>query len=127
MIFLEDIYSIINTAIELAFFEQKYNLNFYEYLNSENLKREQVLSLINSTLFVSIKDQVEEINLYLDGGDSSSFFREAYGWLGKPRARKIRDYLSNIMEDTKKYEQSKRRGRKSGSKNKKKSISSTTK
>ena len=80
MIFLEDIYSIINTAIELAFFEQKYNLNFYEYLKSENLKREQVLSLINSTLFVSIKDQVEEINLYLDGGDSSSFFREAYGY-----------------------------------------------
>lgn len=127
MIFLEDIYDVVNIAIERAFFEEKYQLNFYEYLKSENLKREQVLCFINSTLFISIRDQVEELDLYLTGGDSASFVREAYGWLGKPRARKIKDYLSNIMEDANKYEQSKRRGRKPGSKNKKKATSTTNK
>jgi len=127
MIFLEDIYDVVNIEIERAFFEEKYQLNFYEYLKSQDLKREQVLSFINSTLFISIKDQVEELDLYLTGGDSASFVREAYGWISKPRARKIKDYLSNIMEDANKYEQSKRRGRKPGSKNKKKTVTTSNK
>lgn len=119
---VEDIYDIVNNAIELAFFDEKYQLNFFDYLRGENFKRDQIKEFIESTLFTSIKDQIDEIDMYLMGGDSAAIFREAYNWLGKPRARKVRDYLNKIIEDSRKYEQSKRGGRKAGSKNKKKAT-----
>ena len=37
--------------------------------------------------------------------------REAYGHLGKPNARKIRDYFTVILEDAQRYEKERRRGR----------------
>jgi hypothetical protein len=125
MAFIEDIYDIVNTAVDIAFVNEKYQLNFFEYLKGENFKKEQVTIFIQSTLFTSIKDQVDELDLYLLGGDSALMLREAYSWMGKPRARKVRDYLNNIMEDARKYEQSKRRGRKPGSKNKKAPATTT--
>lgn len=121
MAFVEDIYDIVNTAVEYAFFQEKYQLNFFEYLKSENFKKEQVTSFIHSTLFVSLKDQVEEMDIYLAGGDSAALLREAYGWMGKPRARKVRDYLNTIIDDAHRYEKSKRKGRKSTTKKKKES------
>jgi hypothetical protein len=127
MLFVEDIYAIVNTAIEQAFFDEKYHLNFYEYLKSIDTKKEIATEFLKSNLFTSIKDQIQEIDMYLDGGESAAILREAYSWMGKPRARKVRDYLNTIVEDAKKYEQSKRRGRKPGSKNKKKGTTTTNK
>ena len=40
--------------------------------------------------------------------------------LGKPTARKIRDYLNKILTDAWKYQNDKRPGRRKGSKNRKK-------
>jgi len=37
--------------------------------------------------------------------------REAYGHLGKPSARKIKDYFNGILEDAQRYEKERRRGR----------------
>jgi len=122
---IEDMFVVINQAIDYAFRQEKYTLNFYDYLQGENFKKDEIDSFFQSTLVVAIKDQVEEIDMYLDGGETAAFVREAYSWMGKPRARKIRDYLNKILEDAKTYEQSKRRGRKPGSKNKKKPETST--
>lgn len=124
---LEDIYEIINSAIDTAFTQEKYQLNFYEYLQGENFKKDQITSFINSSLGVAIVHQIEELELYLNGGDQASFVRESYGWMGKPRARKAKEYLEKIMEDASKYEQSKRRGRKPGSKNRKKPTATANK
>lgn len=117
---LEEIFHIVNTAIDDAFTREKYQLNFFEYLKGENYKRDTVIKFINSNLSVAILNQIEELDIYIEGGPSASLFREAYSWMGKPRARKIREYLNAILEDAKKYEQSKKPGRKPGSKNKKK-------
>lgn len=124
---MEDIYAIVNTAIDYAFYQEKYNLNFYDYLNGEKFKRDDVRTFIESGLSIAIRDQIQEMDLYLDGGIEAAFVREAYNWLGKPRARKIRDYLNQIMEDADKYERSKRRGRKPGSTNKKKPTATANK
>ena len=115
---VEDIYNIINGAIDCAFYQDKYNLNLFQYLNDEKFKRDVVITFIQSGLFVAIKDQIEEIDLYLDGGSDASYVREAYSWLGKPRARKIKEYLQQIIMDAENYEKTKRRGRKPGSKRK---------
>lgn len=124
---LEDIFDIVNTAIDTAFTQEKYQLNFYEYLQGENFKKDIIVEFINSSLGSAIIYQIEEIEMYLEGGDRAAFVRESYGWMGKPRARKVKEYLQKIMEDANKYEQSKRKGRKPGSKNKKKATATANK
>ena len=109
---IEDIHFIVNQAIDYAFTEQKYNLNFYEYLKQENYSKEDTLSFLNSSTGIAIVDQVSEIQLYLDGGDAANVVRESYGWMGKPRARKIKEYLEDIVDGAKEYAKTKRRGRK---------------
>ena len=58
-------------------------------------------------------DLVYDLNEYIKGGKDNDhqLLREAYGHLGKPNARKIRDYFNLILEDAKKYEKERRRGR----------------
>lgn len=124
---LEELYDIVNDAIDRAFTQEKYQLNFISYLKESNFKRDDVLNFIESSLGCAIQDQIEEIDLYLSGGDRAEFVRESYSWMGKPRARKVRDYLDRILEDARTYEQSKRRGRKPGTKNKKKPTAVGTK
>jgi len=115
---VSDIFDLINSAIDTAVVHEKYNLNFYEYLKQENYKREEIQTFLNSSIFLAIQHQIEELDCYLEGGDRAAFFRESYGWMGKPRARKLLDYLKRMIFDAEKYEKSKRRGRKPGSKNK---------
>lgn len=115
---IKQICDIVNQAIDIAFTEQKYNLKFYDYLCDQKYKKIEVTTFINSSLGVAIYHQIEELNIYLEGGEKFSFVKEAYNWMGKSRARKVRDYLNMILEDAKKYEQPKRRGRKPSNKNK---------
>jgi hypothetical protein len=109
---VKEIYDIINIAIDDAFIKEKYQLNFFQFLKGQNFKRKEVISFIDSSLFVAILHQIEELDLYLNGGDRAIYVRESYSWMGKPRARKIKEYLQTILDDAKRYEQSKRPGRK---------------
>jgi hypothetical protein len=115
---LNDLYHIVNQAIDLAFVSENYNLNFYEYLSGEKVKKEDVNAFINSSVGISINHQIEELELYLLGGSSSTDLKEAYSWMGKPRVRKVKDYLNNILKDAERYERTKRRGRKPKTSNK---------
>ena len=115
---LQDIYYIINIAIDDVFFREKYQLNFFQYLKSQNFKRKEVISFINCSLYTSILQQIEELDLYLDGGDVAICVSESYGWMGKPRSRKVKEYLEEILDDAKRYEQSKKPGRKPKTTNK---------
>ncbi len=79
---MEDIYTIVDKAIDVAFEEQKFHLKY-------------------------------DLSEYIKGGKDGEhqILREAYGHLGKPNARKIRDYFNEILDDAKKYEKERRRGR----------------
>lgn len=115
---LRDIYHIVNQAIDLAFMQEKYQLNFFNYLQGENFKKSDIDSLLKSSLWTSINHQIEELDMYLLGGPTANDLREAYNWMGKPRARKVKEYLEKILEDAIRYEKTKRRGRKPKSANK---------
>jgi len=115
-----EIYDVVNTAIDVAVRQDKYNLNLYSFLKAENTKRNEVMSFLQSSLVSQIRDEMSHISLYLNGGPDVSDLREVYGWMGKLRARKFKDYLMKIIEDAEKYEIERRPGRKPGSKNKKK-------
>ena len=58
-------------------------------------------------------DLIDDLSEYIKGGKDNNHqvLREAYGHLGKPNARKIRDYFNRILEDAQRYEKERRRGR----------------
>jgi hypothetical protein len=115
---VEDIYYIVNQAIDLAFMQEKYQLNFFDYLKGENFKKDVVDTFLNSSLKVCIDHQIEELDMYILGGPTANDLREAYSWMGKPRARKVKEYLEKILKDASDYERTKRRGRKPKTSNK---------
>lgn len=117
----DEIYNIVNTAIDIAVSNDKYQLNFYSFLRGENIKRPQITLFLQSNLVSQIRDEISHLDLYLDGGPDVADLREVYGWMGKPRARKYKEYLMKIIEDAEKYEYERRPGRKSENKPNKKS------
>lgn len=108
----ETIYDIVNNAIDVAFTQEKYELNFLSYLRAENTKRKDVLAFLESNLGQSLIDQIQELDMYLSGGNGEQILKEAYEWMGNQRVKKIKNYLNQIIEDAKDYEQSKKPGRK---------------
>lgn len=117
-VLIETIYDVVNEAINLVFSEDKYDLDFFSYLSSQKITRNEIKQFINSYLFTSIVDQVEELNLYLLNDKNSLVLKEAYDWMGETRVLKTRNFLNKIIEDAKNYEQSKKPGRKRKTTNK---------
>ncbi len=102
---MDEVYYDIQQAIDFAFLEQKYVMNSYSYLKVKNIKRTDAQSVLRSPLIKELYSYIKELNLYLDGGQSPDviYARDAYGYLSKPDARKISNYLDNIIEGIKKY------------------------
>jgi hypothetical protein len=110
-----EIYDIVNLAIDRAVIDDVYNLNFYSFLEASKLKRAEVISFLDSVLVSQMYAEIENLDLYLlDVAD----LVEVYGWMGKQRSKRYREYILKIIEDAKRYEQHKKPGRKPGSKSK---------
>ena len=110
---LYQMYDVIEHTIDYAF-KGKFMLNMYEYLTSVKATKRDVEEFINSSTALEINSLILDLEDYMEGGNDSTHkqLREAYGHLGKPEARKIRNYLYEILQDAWKYEQEKRPGRK---------------
>ena len=110
---LHEVYGDVEKAIDLAFNGQ-FVLKFYDYLKIRGTKRLEVEQFIESTTASEISNLVMDLDEYLEGGADNNHkqLREAYGHIPKPQARKIRNYLYNILEDAWKYNYDKRPGRK---------------
>lgn len=107
-----EIYFDVEKAIDLAF-NGKYVLKFYDYLKVKNTKKVFVEEFIESTTASEIKELIKDLEEYVEGGTDNQHkqLREAYGYISKPEARKIKNYLSSILEDAQKYNYDKRRGK----------------
>jgi hypothetical protein len=114
---MNEVYSLIDDAIDQAFVYDRYILNLYDYLKINQAKRDDATEFIKSTTAFSLTELINELDDYLAGGNQQLI--EAYKHVSKPKARKIRDYLNKILMDAKRYEDDKKPGRKKGSKNKK--------
>jgi hypothetical protein len=103
----------VEKAIDLAF-QGSFVLKFYDYLKIKGAKKRDVDEFISSSTAISIKDTVNELSEYLEGGMDNNHkqLREAYGHISKPQARKIRNYLDSIMQDARRYSDDKKPGRK---------------
>ena len=65
---------------------------------------------IKSSTADELRQSIQELSGYINGGDV--VLKEAYGHIPKPQARKIRTYLTKILDDALKYSYDKRPGRK---------------
>jgi len=109
---LQEIYSDVEKAIDYAFNGQ-FVMKFYDYLKIRGTKKVEVEMFIESSTANQLNELVLELESYLEGGSDQEHkqLREAYGHIPKPMARKIKEYLYGILEDARKYNHDKRRGR----------------
>ncbi len=116
---IEDLDDMIEHVIDDVFSSQTFTFSMYNYVRANKLTGPNIDEFINSSTAHEITQLVTELDLYLEGGDDSTHrqVREGYGHLGKPTARKIRNYLDTILDDAWKYKNEKRPGRRKGSKN----------
>ena len=108
-----NVYDMIEHAIDYAFFRGRMQLKFYEFLKYRKTKKYEVDEFINSSTAAELSDLVLQLEEYIKGGNDNDHkqLREAYGHIPKPQARKIRNYLYGILEDAWRYSRDRRPGR----------------
>jgi len=101
-----EIYWEVERTIDYAF-DHKFFLNMYAYLKLKKTKKVDVKEFIESSTAKEIEDIVNDLEKYIEGGSDEEHkqLREGYGHLGKPEARKIKNYLQGIIDDAKRYGQ----------------------
>lgn len=104
-----EIYYDVEKAIDYAF-KGKFVLNFYQYLKIKEVKKQKIEEFIQSNIVLNITELISDLDSYIEGGSDNQHkqLREAYGYLSKPEARKIKNYLQGILDDAEKYNYEKR-------------------
>ena len=113
----EEVYYVLEESIELAF-KGQFVIKLYDYFQVRGVTKVEADQFLRSSTAKELADEVLELKEYIKGGRDSAHqqLRAAYHHIPKPQARKIRDYLSCILEDAIQYSNDKRRGRKRRSK-----------
>ena len=109
----ENVYDLIEHAIDVAFLKGNMQLKFYEFLKYRKTKKYEVDAFIESSTAAELSQLVIELEEYNKGGKDSHHkqLREGYGHISKPQARKIKAYLGGILEDAVRYSNDRRPGR----------------
>ena len=105
----EELYSLVEASVDVAVFQKKYLFNMYGYLKGFGAKRKVATEFLCSQTKCNLEQTISDLDVFIQGGDKT--IREAYGFLSKPEARKIRTYFINIIADAEKYEYDRRPGR----------------
>lgn len=113
---MQEYYYDVERAIDFAFLQKKFILDFYSYLKGKEARGKDAKQFLQSSAAQNVQSLIEELDEYLSGANSEKDnnykqLREAYGHLSKPDVRKIRNYLSSIITDAEKYTYDKRKGR----------------
>ena len=108
------IYYLVDKAIDEVFKNDKYVMNMYRYAKSSGMSDKDMSEFLMSSVAEEVKNLVLELDEYIKGGRDNEHrqLREAYGNIPKPRARKIRNYLYQLIQDAYSYERERRSGRK---------------
>jgi len=103
-VILFEIYTDVERAIDLAF-DGHFVLKFYDYLKISQPKGLIVQEFLESKSAKNLKVVIQDLECYLEGGSDKIHqqLREGYGHIPKPQARKIKNYLQNILTDAQTY------------------------
>ena len=112
---IAEIYDLVEGAVDNAFLKNNLNLNLYDYLRENNYTRDDIKEMLDSSCFSSVTDISTDLAVYIEGGsdDVHKQLREAYGYMSKPIARKVKIYLDGIVDDVIRYKNDKGKRRKS--------------
>jgi hypothetical protein len=74
-------------------------------MRCKDFRRSDAQAVLRSPTIKEIQQTITDLDIYLKGGqdDEAVYVRQAYGYLSKPDARKIRNYLDNVVEGIKKF------------------------
>tara|TARA_R100000005_G_C4820264_1_gene101986 strand:+ start:177 stop:536 length:360 start_codon:yes stop_codon:yes gene_type:complete len=102
---LAEVYNLIEGAVDDAFLRQNLNLKLYEYLKQNNFTKDDLGEILHSPSVISISSISSDLADYIEGGsdDAHKQLREAYGYLSKPLARKVKIYLDGMVDDVIRY------------------------
>tara|TARA_R100000008_G_scaffold6194_1_gene3529 strand:- start:250 stop:615 length:366 start_codon:yes stop_codon:yes gene_type:complete len=108
----ENVYELVEHAIDYAF-EGKLTLRFYDFLKYRKTTKAEADAFLNSSTAAELADLILQLEEYIKGGKDNDHkqLREAYHHIPKPQARKIKAYLSSIIEDAARYSNDRRPGR----------------
>ena len=109
-----NLYYLVDEAIDKAFTHDRCVLDLYRYAKSQRMTAKDMSEFLMSSVAEEVKNLVLELDEYLKGGRDNEHqqLREAYGNIPKPRARKIRNYLYQLIQDAYRYERDQRRRKK---------------
>ena len=108
----EETYDMIEHVIDNAF-KGNLNFKFYEFLKENKIKKYEIDAFNESSVAAELSDLTLQLEEYIKGGadDEHKQLREAYGYIPKPQARKIKEYLHGILLDGWRYSSDKKPGR----------------
>ena len=104
----EELYTIIDRAIDEAMLNGRFLFNMKSYLTGNKWTRKQTKELIDSSSMVELNQAVDELSQYIA---RDKYMSEAYSNLPKPQARKIRKYFQSLIDDAREYYETRRPGR----------------
>jgi len=104
----EELYTIIDRAIDEAMLNGRFLFNMKTYLTSAKWTRKQVGELIESSSMDELTQVVDELSQYIA---RDKYMSEAYDNVPKPQARKIRKYFQSLIDDAKDYYDHRKPGR----------------
>ena len=104
----EELYTIIDRAIDEAMLNGRFLFNMKSYLTGNKWTRKQTKELIDSSSMTELTQVVDELSQYIA---RDKYMSEAYGNVPKPQARKIRKYFETVINDAKEYYEHRRPGR----------------
>jgi len=109
----DEVYDMIEHAIDLAFFKGNLQLKFYEYLKYRKTKKVEADEFLASSTAHELSNLVRDLEEYIKGGNDTNHkqLREGYGHIPKPQARKIKNYLYGILDDARRYSDDRKPGR----------------
>ena len=105
----EEDYEVVERAVDMSF-QGKFLLKFYDNIKYRKARKIDADSFIDSGTASNIALTVDQLEKYTSKR-SDSYMREAYGFIPKAKARKIKEYLNSILEDARRYSYDRRRGR----------------
>ena len=66
-----DLFDIVEQVLDNVFVSKVYTFDMYRYLRSNEVKRPVVDEFVDSITAKNIQTTVDELNLYLEGGNDS--------------------------------------------------------
>ena len=68
---MEDIYTIVDKAIDIAFEEQKFHFHYYDFMKSCKTTGTGAKEFIQSSTAKELTDFIDDLNGYIKGGKDS--------------------------------------------------------